>query len=349
MGLSITTSACGRKVCSKMRQRPVVVYDPKLPTYSLPPMASQERHSQRDFNPDQPRDPDGKFASGGGDKQKEASSEGTLYHGTAGAYADSIREKGLLANQEYHRSDVYATNGLSTALYYATIETRAWAGDNEPEFPGKTGMALLEAKDQWLNALPCIVVEIDSRGFENVLGTGKLGDYFASHETVPPERIKSVKVYTYAEAKKLSEERAAQPSIYAVLTMKQLSKLQPSERSLCPACDSGDCVRHQLSIEQLGGEKMALRGWISWPSFEARFSEDQPRDPDGKFAGGGGSLPDAYAAAAARQTHLSEEQRAALLQRLQADAAAPTVRPTPPVEMDAPEPTQTIIVRKAKG
>ena len=64
---------------------------------------------------------------------------------------------------------------------------------------------------------------------------------------------------------------------------------------------------------------------------------------------GGGSLPDAYAAAAARQTHLSEEQRAALLQRLQADAAAPTVRPTPPVEMDVPESTQTIIVRKAKG
>ena len=329
----------------------------------------------RDFNPDQPRDPDGKFASGGWGSAKEM----TSIPGAIDIYKMRPAEMPMTGEQISHLKEQgkFKTQDVAIDKLIPT-QTKL-----DPETVEKY------KQDKPSEREPVNVVK----------SGGKFYLYDGHHRVAAAAANGEIKVQAH------------------VFTAKG------DQRALCPACDSGDCVRHQLSIAQLGGEKMALRGWISWPIFEARFSEDQPRDPDGKFASGsgvsvsvattgdklhdrvivtakgsarlpeavlktfsseeqeklredvgrfeavnlvkivfddggelfgtrevgGGSLPDAYAAAAARQTHLSETQRAALLQRLQADAAAPIVRPTPPVELDVPESTQTIIVRKAKG
>jgi len=173
----------------------------------------------RAFDPDQPRDPDGKFASGGASDSEDVKPGDRVLH--LGWPKTVTKVDGNTITAEHGKGK----SKTETTFQKSEITTK---------------LAPLNPNDQMTQA------------------------------------------WKLALKKKADDERSFNPD-------QRFAPDQP--RALCPACDCGDCVRHQPSIAALGGELMALRGWISWSSFEARFDPDQPRDPAGKWTSGGGEAP----------------------------------------------------------
>jgi len=200
------------------------------------------------FSEDQPRDPDGKFASGS--SAPGMTNRDVLFHGTSATFANYIIKQGLLPiGGGLYGKGSYAARSRTFAMGYAEDAANKAASDAHltPEERADTRMAVVVVKDDalWQS-------QID-------------GMQLVARDVVPPENIVRVELYRLGDL----EEKA----------LGNYSEWKPSEVVFPPMS------------KKSGDEVVFAYGGVVAPREDSslRFSPDQPRDPDGKFASGGGT------------------------------------------------------------
>lgn len=157
------------------------------------------------YDESQARDNSGKWTGGGGGSAEAgdksvATKNGTkttaVYHGTSADVLKKIRENGLQPSREgVHGKGVYATDNQKVALEYGCLKSQ-----DSPRIGGRTLIGL---------------IEVVSQGFESVYSEKKEKGGFKillSKNKVPPNSIKSMKIFDAKEVRKWIFDGGKKPS-----------------------------------------------------------------------------------------------------------------------------------------